>query len=94
MLLKKQNVFRGLYVGSFEVHNISEILNMSLFFDELVIIDPIMNPWDTQEKYNPISNPEKFKQETLKVLYLYLKLEHFVNLGRIKIIRSPFFLVT
>lgn len=91
-LPQKDGKIRGLYLGGFEPQDVNEILYMTLMFDELILIDPIPNPWYLKSEYNPINNPEKFKQETLKYLWLYFILEPFVNSGLIRVIRSPFHL--
>lgn len=92
LLPAKSGCHRGIYLGGYDLFNINEILYMVLLFDELILIDPMLNPRCIKSEHNPINKPEEYKQEILRCLWVYSTFEPFVRKGFIKFIPSPFWL--
>lgn len=92
LLPARAGCHRGIYLGGYDLFNINEILYMVLLFDELILIDPMLNPRCIKSEHNPINKPEQYKQEILRCLWVYSIFEPFVKKGFIKFIPSPFWL--
>ncbi len=84
------NKLRALYLGEVQPELIIEnVLRISLYTDEIFIIDPFINPWCVAREYNPIEKPNSFKADTLKLLYFILMLEPWILSDIVSIIPDP-----
>ncbi|MCA9743159.1 SEC-C domain-containing protein [candidate division KSB1 bacterium] len=81
---------RALYLGDVRPDFIiPNIFRFSLYADEIIIIQPFLNPWCVAKKFNPIDNPQTHKQEMLRLLFFLLFLEPWINSGLVKIVPDP-----
>jgi len=87
LLPKPDGVCRALYMGIVDPRTISNYAtSLVLYFDEIIIQNPFVNPSGIAADYNPIENPAQFKQETLKYIILYDELYPFICSGTINLI--------
>ncbi len=90
MLPKPDDTLRTLYTGVIDPRVISNtVLNLCLYFDEVIVINPFIFPCDKKTEFNPIENPHNFKQETLKNISLLFMLQPFIEAGYINLIPNP-----
>ncbi len=69
---------------------LSFIISNVFLFDEILIVDPIWNPWSMKHEHNPVNKPESYMEDTLKVIIFYLMAMPYIEAGIIKIIQDPF----
>lgn len=79
----------SLYLGFIDSISIQKLLGLSLYFDEIIIIDPLINPWAFKEEANPISNPEKFESDLLKLFLILISISPQIDSREIKLIPDP-----
>lgn len=90
LLPKKDNTLRVLYTGIVDTFTVdSLILSLTLYFDQIIIQNPIVHPSKMKEDFNPIQHPEKYLQQTLKYSYLIIKLSPYIESGLINLIPDP-----
>ena len=82
---------RGLYLGDIAPEIFLNFINRNIFlFDEILIVDPILNPWSMRHEYNPINKPEDYLEDTLKIVIFYVMAMPYIESGIVKIIHDPF----
>lgn len=87
LLPKPDKTLRAIYTGIVDPRVISQnAVSLTLYFDEILIHSPFMNPNSVSEKFNPIKNPHHYLHETLKNSLLLLELEPFIESGFINLI--------
>lgn len=85
-----QNVFRSLYTGLIDPRTIlRNVASFSLYFDEIIVLNPFMNPAYVKPEYSPIHSPSQYKQETLKNVLLLMQLISFIEAGIVNLIPDP-----
>lgn len=86
-------VLRALYTGLVHPKTIfRSVVSHSIYFDEILVMNPFINPTYIKPEFSPIDSPSQYKQETLKNVLLFLQLIPFVELGVINLIPDPCFL--
>ena len=87
MLPKPGKKLKAVYTGIIDPRVISaNIVSLTLYFDEIIIQSPFINPNCVKPEFSPIENPAKFKREALKDIFLILQLEPFIDAGFINLI--------
>lgn len=90
LLPKPDKSARALYTGIIDPRLISEFaISLSLYFDEIIIQNPILNPNNVAPQFNPIKNPHSYKQQILKDITLLMALMPFIEEGYINLIPDP-----
>lgn len=85
-----KKVFRALYTGLIDPRTIvRNVASFSPYFDEIVVINPFMNPANVKPEYSPVHSPAQYKQETLKNVLLLMQLIPFVEAGIVNMIPDP-----
>ncbi len=85
-----QKVLRALYTGLIDPRMIiSNVVSHSVYFDEILVINPFINPTYVKPEFSPVHSPSQYKQDTLKNVLLFLQLIPFVELGIVNIIPDP-----
>ncbi|MDP8211667.1 MAG: DUF4238 domain-containing protein [Candidatus Zapsychrus exili] len=85
-----KRVFRALYSGLIDPRIIHRnVTSFVLYFDEIIVMHPFMNPVKVKPEYSPVESPEKFKEETLKNVFLLLELAPFIEKGIINLVPDP-----
>jgi len=90
ILPKPGHNLRALYLGDIEPqHLIRNVLQFSLYSDEILIFDPFHNPWFMANEFDPIIHPDQYRSDTLRLLFFLLVLEPWIRAGYVKIIPRP-----
>lgn len=85
-----QKVFRALYTGLIDPRTIlRNVASFSPYFDEIIVLNPFMNPAYVKPEYSPIHSPSQYKQETLKNVLLLMQLIPFIEGGIVNLIPDP-----
>lgn len=83
-------VSRALYSGLLDpkiaYKNITEFL---LYTDEILILNPFPNPNIIRKEHNPIDNPNKYRQATLKNIIFFISFIPLIQSGHINLIPDP-----
>lgn len=84
------NVLRALYTGFLDPRVIyKNVTAFSLFADEILVESPFMNANIIQKEFNPIANPEQYRQETLKNLFFLIQLMPLIQSGHVNLFPDP-----
>lgn len=90
LLPKSDGKIRALYNGVIDVRTITQYATTAtLYFDEILIQHTFINPHGLKGEYNPVEQPSKFRQQTLKTLALFLALHPFIAAGKINMVPDP-----
>lgn len=90
LLPKSDKTLRALYTGLIDPRCISMFaINATLYFEEVVIQSPFLHPQNMRPDYNPVLNPNQFKDQTLKNILLFFTLYPFIKKGYINFIPDP-----
>lgn len=83
-------VLRALYSGLLDPRVTYEnVVTFLLYVDEILIINPFINPNIIQKDFNPIDNPGKYRQTVLKNIVLFMSLMPLIETGRVNLIPDP-----
>jgi len=90
LLPKPDNKLRGLYTGLLDPRTIATVaLRMTLYFEEMLIRHPFVNPNTVKPEFSPIDSPSNYKYQALKDIFFLLGLEPFVRAGIVNLIPDP-----
>lgn len=59
------------------------------YLDELVLVHPFINGGGIKPEYSPLHSPAKFKEETLRNVFLLFLLEDDIARGRVHLVPDP-----
>lgn len=83
-------VVRALYAGIVDPRVIiPNVIGMSLYFDEVVVLSPFVNPLCIKPKYSPLHSPEQYKQQTIKDTLLLFYLAPLIDAGIVNLVPDP-----
>lgn len=86
-----EKVSRAVYSGLIDPRAICQYATgLTPYFDELIIINPFINPESVNKDFRPTENPSQYRLDTLKNVLLLLTLEPFIDMGFINLIPDPF----
>ena len=81
---------RSLYLGENEpemmIHN---VFRFSLYADQILILNPFMNPNVVAEEMNPILRPGEWRLQTLRLIYQLAQLAPWIYAGLVTLIPDP-----
>jgi hypothetical protein len=81
---------KALYLGDVKPdHVIRNVFRFSLYADEILIVDPFLNPWCIARDYNPLVEPNQYRSDTLKLIYFAALLEPWIRAGLVTLIPDP-----
>jgi uncharacterized protein YchJ len=87
LLPKPDKRLRAVYTGIIDLRVISSYAtSATLYFDEIIIQNPFINPAGYKPEYSPLEHPSQFKQQTLKNIALFFALYPFICSGAINFI--------
>ncbi|TDQ11714.1 DUF4238 domain-containing protein [Pedobacter metabolipauper] len=90
LLPKSDGKIRAVYSGRIDVRTIPQYaLSSTLYFDELIVHHPFINPRGFKAEFSPLEHPSKFRQHTLKALALLLTIQPLVVAGKINLVPDP-----
>lgn len=83
-------VFRALYMGLLDPRTIpASVTSFLPYFDEILVLNPFLNPADIKDEFSPVHSPGQHKQQTLKNVLVLLELIPFVEAGVVHMIPNP-----
>ena len=83
-------VSRALYSGLLDPRvAYKNVATFSLYVDEILIINPFLNPNIIRKEYNPVDNPSQYRQETLKNIIFLISFMPLIQAGRVNVIPDP-----
>lgn len=84
------NILRALYTGFVDPRVIlRSVVGFSLYVDQILILNPFVNPRCVKDEFSPIKCPQQYKQQTLKDVLLLLQLAPFIEAGIVNLIPDP-----
>lgn len=92
LLPKPSANLRGFYIGETKPDLeaiLQNIVRYSLYTDELIVVNPFMNPRTIAPDYNPIVHPELYKQDTLEMIAFVFRLAPWIESGIVSMIPNP-----
>lgn len=90
ILKEEQHTTAGLYVGNYHSKQIFQGLTRhALYSDRILMVDPFIDPRSVRQEFNPVENPDKFRANTLKCIFLWISLASWIDAGIVAFIRSP-----
>ncbi len=90
LLPKPDKSLRALYTGIMDPRVISGFaISLTLYFDEIIIQSPFINPNALKPEFSPVHSPHQHKQQVLKNILLFLTLMPFIEEGYINFIPDP-----
>lgn len=85
-----KNGTRALYLGLSDPRTTDVLVTSWLaYFDEIILVHPFLNASRVKPEFSPTVNPSKYKLQTLKNVFLLLRLEPFIRRGVIHLIPNP-----
>jgi hypothetical protein len=91
-LLPRPNVsiVRAVYMGPSDPRMVGlSVVSLAPLFDQLLVMNPFLNPANIKPEYSPVSNPSKHKQQTLKNVLFLLTLEPLIRAGKVLLFPDP-----
>lgn len=90
LLPKPDGTSRAVYTGMLHPSKIAEAaLGCALLFDELLVQHPFVNPRALNEKFNPVKNPQSYRQEVLKSILMMIQLMPLIEVGLVNLFPDP-----
>lgn len=81
----------ALYTGSFEPDQLFRAINrLSLYCDQILLIDPFQRPGILRRDVDPVAHPELHRASTLRNLYIWIRLWPWMSAGIVSFIRPPY----
>lgn len=81
---------RALYLGDSRPEAVvRNIVRFCLYADEVLVVSPFHNPWNIQEKFNPLVDPDQWKTDTLKLVLYVGALDPWIRTGLVNMIPDP-----
>jgi hypothetical protein len=80
---------RALYLGVMDVLTLSKVTGMLAYVDELILVHPFMNANGVRPEFSPVHHPARFREQTLRNVYLLMVLEPGIRAGRIHLVPDP-----
>lgn len=86
----KSDKLRALYMGNMRPQTIlRSVGRYSLYCDEILVMDPFMNPWFIAPDYNPIMHPEEYVGNTWKWALFILQLAPWIYDKQVMLLPNP-----
>lgn len=90
LLPKPDGTFRSVFTGSLHPKLISEFaLGAPLYFGEIIIQHPFVNPMSLKEEMRPTQDPHAYRGEVLKSLMTFFNFVPLVQAGLVHLIPDP-----
>jgi hypothetical protein len=81
---------KALYLGENEPEMmVPNVFRFSLYADQILILNPFLNPNVVTEQFNPIIHPEEWRLQTLRVVYQLAQLAPWIDAGLVVLIPDP-----
>ncbi|HAL82726.1 MAG TPA: hypothetical protein DCO83_11210 [Mucilaginibacter sp.] len=87
LLPRPDQYFRAVYMGIIDLRSLSiYATSATLYFDEVIIQNPFINPAGINPEFSPVEHPSQFKQQTLINIALFFALYPLIETGAINFI--------
>lgn len=84
------NNLRALYMGNMRPETIlRSVGRYSLYCDEILVMNPFLNPWFIAPDYNPIIHPEDYVGDTWKWVLFVLQLAPWIQDKQVLLLPNP-----
>ena len=81
---------RALYLGENEPEMmVRNVFRFSLYADQILVVNPFLNPNVIAEEMNPIERPGEWRIQTLRVVYQLSQLAPWIDAGLVVLIPDP-----
>jgi SEC-C motif len=81
---------RALYLGENEPEMmVQNVFRFSLYADQILVVNPFLNPNVLAEDMNPIHRPGEWRIQTLRVIYQLSQLAPWIDAGLVVLIPDP-----
>lgn len=91
-LLPRPNrrVARAVYMGLSDPRTVaSSVISLAPLFDQLLVMDPFLNPANMRPEYSPVESPSQHKQQFLKNVFFILMIEPLIKSGKLLLFPDP-----
>ena len=91
-LLPRPNrrVVRTVYMGLSDPRTVaSSVISLAPLFDQLLVMDPFLNPANMRPEYSPVESPSQHKQQFLKNVLFLLMIEPLIKAGKLLLFPDP-----
>ncbi len=65
------------------------VIGYSLYVDEVIIYSPFLNPRAMNKEYSPYENPGKYRDDTIKNIFMLMELMPLIDSGIVEMIPDP-----
>jgi hypothetical protein len=84
------NILRVLYLGEIDPDFlVKNVLGALLYFDQICIVYPFINPWAIKEEMNPLKHPQQYEGDLLKLVYILILLSPWIETEQIAFVPDP-----
>jgi len=81
---------RAMYFGNLDpAYFPRNIYRFSLYADQIFIVDPFHKPHALRDEFNPLIHPDRYKSDTLRLLYFLMEAEPWIRSGIVTLIPNP-----
>ena len=85
-----KRVFRAVYLGFVDPRTIAlSVISSLLYFDEIVIVNPFLNPVHCTRDFSPTQSPAQHKSQMLKNVVVLMALVPFIDAGVVHLVPDP-----
>lgn len=90
LLPKPDGAPRAVYSGFLDPRTAPFVVsNACLYFGDLLVQNPFINPNQVNKEYSPVENPRSFLTQTLKNILLFFQLYPLIESGHINLFPDP-----
>lgn len=90
ILPEPDSTLRALYLGEYEPELMLEnVFRFCLYTDQILLTNPFPNPNLLAEKYSPISHPDEWRLQTLRLVFHLVLLAPWIDAGLVVLIPDP-----
>lgn len=90
LLPTPDSTLRALYLGDARPDVLARsVFRFGLYADEILIVNPFLNPWCVAREYNPLEDPGQYKADTLKLIAFIALLGPWIETGLVTLIPDP-----
>lgn len=87
LLPKPDGATRAVFSGLIDPRTTPFVIgNALLYFDEIIVQNPFLNPGQVNKKFNPVLNPRKYRLQTLRNAFLLMHLMPAIEAGYVNLV--------
>lgn len=90
LLPKPDGTLRAVFTGHIDPRTLPSVaVGVCSYVEDLIVVNPLMNPSQVIPDYNPIKHPQEHRIVTIKALSTLLLLEPLIESGQVTLIPAP-----